>query len=157
MIRKQIPLSKAMKVTVRVCEEKRVEFLLPIEENSNHLNTAFGGSVLGAQALCCWSWIMNFLDINGLKATVVIEKNESQFKRPIRSDFKVSCDAPSPSRLRLFKKELESKKKARIKMEAIAEAVSANSTKGVSVTATYFKGHYVVFLRPSESKVRSKK
>ncbi len=119
VLAEQIPLSKAMKIKVARCSESYgVEFQLPLRPNRNHKNTAFGGTLIAAQALACWAFICEVLDGANIHAEVVVQRQNGEFLLPVKNNFRVLTDSVSlPARER-FLATLEKHSKARLQVTA---------------------------------------
>jgi thioesterase domain-containing protein len=118
ILNKQIPLSKAMKLKVRACAGQGVEFALPLKPNRNHKNTAFGGTMVAAQALACWSWLMLLLEENAIVAEVVLQRQSAEFLRPVHYNFTIKTRSVNKSAQTQFIKTLKRFSKSRIQVES---------------------------------------
>lgn len=119
MIHKEIPLSKKMGLRVQKCSVlEGISFQLPLKPNKNHKNTAFGGTLVAAQALCCWAWLVLFLRKNNIDAEVVLHKQEAFFHKPVAGDFVVHTLAPNDLDKEHFFKTISSHNKARLTIYA---------------------------------------
>ena len=87
-IQNEIPISKAMDVSVVSLSETRAELAAPLKPNINHEGTAFGGSVSSLALLASWSLVTTVLDgVEGRFDYVVVQDSSVEFLRPISSDF----------------------------------------------------------------------
>ena len=139
LLNEKVPLTRSMGVQVRRCDREEVRLRAPLDLNKNHKNTVFGGSLTGSQALCCWAWIMNLLEEEGLQAHVVIQESHNRFLKPVDRDFEASCEAPEPKNLERFLKILRQKKRARLALTS--EIVNQGER------AVIFEGQYVAQLK----------
>lgn len=138
-LHEQIPLTKAMGVSVRAVTSDTVTLAAPLAPNINPKGTGFGGSASTLCILAAWSTLHVRLVDAGLSTEIVIHSNTMEYQRPIHGEFvatgAVSAEADWPG----FIRTLESRKKARIEIEAALrcgdEAVGA------------FRGRFVAFLR----------
>jgi thioesterase domain-containing protein len=136
ILKKQIPLSNAMGIHVVKCSRfEGVQLRLPLKPNRNHKNTAFGGTLVAAQALASWAAIMAILEDEGLMAEVVIQRQFSEFIRPVKNNFSVKTHKITSNDILRFCKILRRFGKARIE-------ISACVMVGGKLAAT-FKGEYV--------------
>ena len=92
-LHRQIPLSAAMRVTVRGATLESVILAAPLEPNLNHKSTAFGGSLSALGILAAWSLVHLRLLEEGVKCEIVIQsKNglppagDRAIHRPLRTD-----------------------------------------------------------------------
>ena len=138
-LHQQIPLTKAMGVSVRAVTSDTVTLSAPLAPNINPKGTGFGGSASTLLIVAAWSTLYVRLRDVGLPSEIVIHSNTMEYQRPIQGEFvatgAVSAEADWPG----FLNTLESRKKARIEIEAALrcgdEAVGA------------FRGRFVAFLR----------
>lgn len=139
MLLKSVPLTEKMGLQVLDCSSTRIELQAPLELNHNHKQTAFGGSLAGLQALSCWSWVMNQLDLNGIKAEVVLQDSLNKYIRPVKEDLVAVCEDSSQEKLDAFLLQLKKHGKGRIELES---KVFSNGE-----LATLFSGRYVAILK----------
>ena len=117
---------------------KGVTFRLPLKPNRNHKNTAFGGTLIAAQALASWAWMMCLLEENNLHAEVVVQRQMSEFLSPVTKDFLVETRVPSAAQIKKFLNTLKKKGKARL----LIQAEALNHKK----SACLYAGEYVAIL-----------
>jgi thioesterase domain-containing protein len=142
IIHTQIPLSRAMGINVVRCSKMSgVQFSLPIAPNRNHKNTAFGGTLVAAQALACWALVMTILDNYKINAEVVVQSQTGEFYKPARKNFTVATDKISVFELKRFLNTLKRKKKARIQIS------SSVICEGMVVAC--YVGKYVAIYEPN--------
>jgi thioesterase domain-containing protein len=135
-IHEKIPLSKAMGLQVaQASMEEGVSFNLPLAPNRNHKNTAFGGTLVATQAICCWAWVTLFLLKNSVEAEVVLQRQTAEFHLPVEGDFSVHVNPPSSEEAHMFLQTLKKHDKARI-------ALKAQVTHKQNIVCEY-KGDYV--------------
>jgi thioesterase domain-containing protein len=146
IIKKQIPLTRAMGLEVAACSATRgVKLKFPLKPNRNHKNTAFGGTLVAGQALASWAWIMSLLDSEDLRAHVVVQRQNSEFLSPVASDFLVSADPPAPEAIQAFLRTLRRRGKARIEISASVSARAAGGSRRHQLASKYV-GEYVAVL-----------
>lgn len=136
----QIPLSKQMGIRVRACSSKSIRFALPIKPNRNHKKTGFGGTLIAAQALASWSLLMQILANNKMSSEVVLQREHSEFHRPVTADFIVQTRTLRPSEVGRFLRTLRAHKRARI--EVTAQVICNRKV------ACEFSGQYVAIVTP---------
>lgn len=90
-LHRQIPLSAAMGVRVRVATPERVQLAAPLAPNVNHNETAFGGSAAALATLAAWTLLHVRLARVGLHARLVIQRSSMEYKQPIPGDFDAVC------------------------------------------------------------------
>lgn len=138
-LHRQIPLSAAMKVSVRSATTESVILAAPLEPNVNHKNTVFGGSASALGILAAWSILHLRLGDAGYDCEVVIQSNHMDYERPIRGAFTATSSLVDISAWPAFLKMLARKKRARIEVQSILTADDAAVGR--------FTGKFVAFLR----------
>ena len=139
VLQTQIPLSKQMGIVVAVSNAELVRFRLPLEPNHNHKMTAFGGTLIAAQALACWALLMELLSHRRIDAEVVLQREHSNFFKPVEADFIVETRPLIESETERFLQTLKLHHKARI--EVSAQVVCAGEV------ACEFTGQYVAIMK----------
>lgn len=56
-IYEQIPITKAMGISIEKFTSSEVKVLAKLEPNINHKSTAFGGSINSVMTVCGWSLV----------------------------------------------------------------------------------------------------
>ena len=138
-LHQQIPLTRAMGVSVRAVTPDTVTLAAPLAPNINPKGTGFGGSASTLCIVAAWSTLYARLIDAGLPTEIVIHSNTMDYLHPIHGEFvatgAVSAEADWPG----FVKTLESRKKARIEIDAGLSC--GDETVGA------FRGRFVAFLR----------
>ena len=78
----QIPITRAMGVRVVANDENGFVIEAPVALNSNHLRTAFGGSINAVATLAAYGFL--WLELNEAAAHVVVAESSIRFLRPVR-------------------------------------------------------------------------
>jgi thioesterase domain-containing protein len=115
---KQIPLTVAMGVRVKVATPDRVELSAPLAPNINHNATVFGGSASALATLSAWTLVHVGLRHANVEATTVIQRNVMSYEEPIHGDFSAVCTLIDDSAWQRFLKMLERRGRGRIAMNA---------------------------------------
>ena len=123
----QIPLAKAIGMEIKEASSDRVVISAPLGPNSNHMDTAFGGSLATILILACYSYLFNRLEMEGFESHVLIKDGHTQYHQPIREDLTAICYAPDKEVLAHFLKVFERRGKARIKLEALIQTDAEKS------------------------------
>jgi thioesterase domain-containing protein len=89
----EIPLTRAMGLSVTEAGPNRVVLRAPLEPNHNHKRTAFGGSLYSLAVLAGWSLLWIRLKQSELKGHVVIAKSEVEYLRPVIEDLVATAAA----------------------------------------------------------------
>lgn len=108
----QIPLTRAMGVRVGAHDENRFVLEAPVAQNSNHLRTAFGGSINAVATLAAYGLL--WLELREQPVHVVVAESSIRFLRPVRETIRAICARPEPEKLNSFRTRFAEKGKARI-------------------------------------------
>jgi len=117
-IHSNIPLTKAMGITVQEATKHRVILEAPLEPNMNHKKTAFGGSLHSLATLSCWSLVFMNLKDKNIPVEIVISKSEIKYLAPVTNNFKVECHLQNKEKFSHFEQTLAKHGKARIRLNA---------------------------------------
>jgi len=130
----EIPLTRAMGVTVARFDAAGLTLRAPLEPNINHKSTAFGGSLATLATLAGWG-LLQLLLRDQRPVTVVIQESRIQYLRPVAEDLQATCALPRAGELEKFLQRLARKGMARIELEVLIPAGGA--------TAVTFHGLFV--------------
>ncbi len=120
----QIPLTRAMGVRVVVHNEDEFVVEAPVALNSNHLRTAFGGSINAVATLAAYGFV--WLALRDRTVHVVVAESSIRFLRPVRETIRAICPRPDPSEWIDFQTRFAAKGKARITLRVkVVEADQA--------------------------------
>jgi thioesterase domain-containing protein len=133
-LHEQIPLARAMEVRVVRADPDEVVLSAPLAANTNHHGTLFGGSASALAILCAWSWLHIRLADEDLDPDVVIQKSETEFLRPGRSEVFARCPGSGPRAWNRFLRTYRRFGKARIELTAY---VSASGETAASLTGLF--------------------
>jgi thioesterase domain-containing protein len=122
-----------MGVRVVSNDDSGVAIEAPVALNSNHLRTAFGGSINAVATLAAYGLL--WLELREPAVHVVVAESSIRFLRPVREMIRAVCQRPSPDEWKTFRTEFESMGKARIKLRV--KVVEAEQT------AAEFEGSFV--------------
>jgi thioesterase domain-containing protein len=129
----QIPITRAM--GVRVVEHNENEFIVeaPVALNSNHLGTAFGGSINAVATLAAYGLV--WLGMRDQAVHVVVAESSIRFLRPVREMIRAICVRPDHQEWAAFQTRFAETGKARITLSVtVTEA---------GQTAAEFEGIFV--------------
>jgi thioesterase domain-containing protein len=116
---KNIPLSKAMVVTVSAATPQVVRLAAPLAPNTNHHGTVFGGSASAVAVLSAWGLLhVAMLDAN-INADLVVQKSSMIYELPITGEFTAEAVAPAPEKWQRFIAMLLKYKRARIGIRSV--------------------------------------
>lgn len=137
-LHENIPLSAAMQVSVIAANEDRVILGAPLAPNINHHATAFGGSVSTLAILSAWALVHSKLSTAGFKTTLVIQRNQMHYDKPITGSFSAQATIPSVEAWSAFTRMLQRKGRARITVTSVLLQDG--------LPAGHFEGDFVAFM-----------
>jgi len=119
-LHRHIPLSAAMAVEVQELNDRRIRLFVPLKPNLNHRETAFGGSLSAAAILASWTVIHSRLDAEGISCRLVIQRSETDYRKPVETDFVVTAELPDKDTWSRFVETLRRRGKSRLDLTAFA-------------------------------------
>ena len=140
-LHREIPLSEAMDVTVVDPGPDTVVLTAPLAPNTNHRDTAFGGSVSTLATLAGWALVHRRLAESGRRSQVVIQWGSTEYLHPVSSDFTATCDGMDDTEWRRLTRTLDRRGMGRARVEVEVEV-----TAGGRVVAR-FQGAFVALAR----------
>jgi thioesterase domain-containing protein len=120
-LRTRIPLSAAMHVEVRRADPGGVELYAPLEPNTNHRDTVFGGSASALAILAAWCALHVRMQSEGLAGRIVIHSNTVNYERPIVAGFTATSLPPGATEWRKLASTVARGRMARARMTAVLE------------------------------------
>jgi thioesterase domain-containing protein len=132
-LHEQIPITRAMGLRVVANDENGFTVEAPVALNSNHLRTAFGGSINAVATLAGYGFL--WMELNEAAAHVVVAESSIRFLRPVREMIRATCARPEADTLAAFRAQFAEKRKARITLRV-------NVAEG-GETAAEFEGRFV--------------
>lgn len=138
-LHEQIPLAKALGVSVVEANDLRAEVRCPLAPNINHLGTAFGGSLSAMLILAGYTWLYQAMESRGFKCHVILRRSEVDYREPVDHDFAAIARGPSEEDLEKFLQTYKKKGRARIALET--EIFTEKN--GAKVVACHLQGEFV--------------
>jgi thioesterase domain-containing protein len=129
----QIPITRAMGVRVVANDENGFVIEARVALNSNHLRTAFGGSINAVATLAAYGLL--WLELDDATVHVVVAQSSIRFLRPVRETIRAVCQRPDVDELTEFRSQFATKRKARIMLRV--KVIEAGET------AAEFEGTFV--------------
>ena len=108
-----------MGVKVEDYDGERLTLSAPLDENVNHLGTAFGGSLHALAVLSGYGLL--WLELKEMECHIVIRKSSISYERPVRGEIRATCVRPPEEALAEFKRTFKRTGKARIALKAAIE------------------------------------
>jgi thioesterase domain-containing protein len=144
IIHTEIPITRAIGITVAGYDQGCLTLRAPAACNLNHNGTVFSGSLNAVVTVAGWGLLWLVLQEEQLEGNVVIQDSSISYLGPIKSDFCAYSSKPVPSDLERFLYILRRKGKARSSVQA------AICERGETLVT--FSGRYVVHLRSTHLK-----
>lgn len=119
LLHTKIPITRAMGVSVEDYDGERLILSAPLDENVNHLGTAFGGSLNALAVLSGYGLL--WLELKDTECHIVIRKSSISYERPVRGELRATCVRPREETLKEFKRTFQQTGKARIALTATIE------------------------------------
>lgn len=120
-LHEKIPLTKAMGLRVAESSAQRLVLEAPLDQNINHLGTAFGGSLHALPTLACYAGLWTLLREAGIDGHVVVKRSEASYRQPVTDTLRATCVRPPAARAAEFIRDLQRHKKARMELAATVE------------------------------------
>ena len=134
----EIPISAQMGMRVRGNGPEGLVVSMPLDQNRNHQQTAFAGSLNALCTIAGWSATYVLLRALNLDGNIVIRRSSIRYHEPVTSDDVVArCQPISTEARDYFLEMLEEKGQA--KLDLTVEIPGAGQQ-----TAVTFQGSYVV-------------
>ncbi len=132
-LHEQIPITRAMGLRVIGHDESGFTVEAPVALNSNHLRTAFGGSINAVATLAAYGFL--WMELKDAAVHVVVAESSIRFLRPVRETIRATCPRPDENVLSDFRSHFSERGKARITLRVqVTEA---------GETAAEFEGAFV--------------
>lgn len=125
-LHENIPISRAMGISVAECSIDSVTLSAALEPNLNHRRTAFGGSIAALGILAGWSMLYVRLQANRPTPGIVIQRSTIDYVSAVESGFSARCCAPPAEQWLRFETTLRRRQRARIQL--IAEIIADGKT-----------------------------
>lgn len=132
-LRQSIPVLASVELRALVANPQRVVLSAPLAVNRNHHQTAFGGSLALVGIVSGWALLHVALQAEGLKARLVVQKSEIDYRLPVAEDLVAETLRPDEA-WPAFVERLRSRGKARIDL---LTRIGAAGADGVQLTGTY--------------------
>jgi len=129
----QIPITRAMGVRVVANDGNGFAIEAPVAQNSNHLQTAFGGSINAVATIAAYGFL--WLELNDPAVHVVVAESSIRFLRPVRRMIRALCQRPEADEWKVFRTKFGSAGKARItlRVRVVEEEETAAEFEGIFV------------------------
>ncbi len=116
-----IPLIEPMQVRVASAGIEGVGVSAPLAPNSNHIGTAFGGSLHGLATLASWGLLWLLLRERE-DVSIVVRDSRMRYLAPARGELEAFSPTPNPGILNQFFRGMDRRGKAGIELTARVES-----------------------------------
>lgn len=135
VIESEIPITKSIGIKVENYNNKSLILSAPLEQNINHKNTAFGGSLYTVAVLSGWGLVYLLLEEHNLSGHIVIHESNVKYLKPVTTEIIAHSSFESDQQCKQFIKLYKRKGIARINIES---RILCHAE-----TSVIFKGEYV--------------
>lgn len=136
-----IPLAAAMQVELRRLDNDLLQLAAPLAANSNHLGSAFGGSLQGLATLAGWGITLMSAGPPGT-CHVVVREAQMRFLAPVVGDLLAEAELPAAAAVATFRLALRERGRARLTVPVAIQGPGESP-------AARFVGEFVAFARES--------
>lgn len=134
-----IPLTREMGMQVLDWQQHCLRLQLPLEPNTNHKSTMFGGSLYCAAVLVGWGWLHLRLREAGIDdGHIVIQEGQISYPLPVTGAAIALCQAPEEKVWERFIATYQRRGRARLNLQT--QVCNAGSDDA----AVQFSGQYVL-------------
>lgn len=112
----QIPLSRAMQVSVASWDGAELHLSAPLAPSRNHHGSAFGGSLYTLGLLAGWGVLNLRLWAEGVEAQVVIQRAAADYLLPVCQALEARCGPVPTDEWERFLRRLGRRGQARLKL-----------------------------------------
>ncbi|HQU15248.1 MAG: hypothetical protein B7Z66_08995 [Chromatiales bacterium 21-64-14] len=135
-LHREIPLTRAMGVSVASYDGFRLVLRAPLAANLNHQHTAFAGSLNALATVAGWGLLHLLVEAYGVPAQVVIQDAQVEYRRPVTGDLVAISEVPDLAARERFCAALSRRGRGRIALESRIECAPGR-------IAVRFRGRYV--------------
>jgi len=130
-----MPVTQRLGVRLVGVRQGTVHLKAPFAANTNHVGTAFAGSLNAIATLSGWATVWLLLREREIPALVVIQDSSARYLRPVTGDFEAVPTPPSHEAIAHLVESVTRRGKGRIEL-----TVSVHDHQG---EAMVFRGRYV--------------
>jgi len=116
-----IPLLQHMEVGVKSVHRDAIHLTAPLAPNSNHIGTAFGGSLHGLGTLAAWGLLWVLLR-DDPEVSLVIRDSQMRYLEPATEQLNAICEPPNVGLINQFLRAIQRRNKAAIELHARVES-----------------------------------
>lgn len=114
----KIPLSTPMGIEVLEADSDHVVLTAPLEGNTNHQQTGFGGSIYSVAVLAGWGLLTAWLKASEIDGSVVIKTAAMDYSLPVTADFRAVAEFDSDESVQKMSRMLQKRGRSRITLKS---------------------------------------
>lgn len=118
VLQHEIPLARAMQITVLQADPTCTLLSAPLAPNINHMGTLFGGSANTLATLAAWSLLYLRLEEQQPPCHIIIQRGLMHYRQPVTGDALARCQFDDTARWARFARTLERHGRARLTLHA---------------------------------------
>ncbi len=146
LIVEKMPITQHLEFSLVADEEGRVRASAPLQPNTNHMGSAFGGSLSMLATVTGWAMMHQVVEeaVEDVKrrVEVMIQESDIEYLRPVYENISVICERPDEDALERFQQMLDRWGRARLDLKCKIDAAGER--------AVTFIGRYVALAKGEE-------
>lgn len=146
LIVEKMPITQHLEFSLAADEEGRVRASAPLQPNTNHMGSAFGGSLSMLATVTGWAMMHQVVEeaVEDMKrrVEVMIQESDIEYLRPVYENISVICERPDEDALERFQQMLDRWGRARLDLKCKIDAAGER--------AVTFIGRYVALAKSEE-------
>jgi len=139
LLHEEIPLTRAMGMTVAAWDGRSVKLTAPLKLNHNHADTAFGGAISSMGIMAGYCLVHMLLEERQISNRLLIQKSSVDYLRPIDADLEAVACVPEEPVLGEFLQSLQKRRRGRLTLESrvMCQGLVAAVHSGLYVAMLY--------------------
>ncbi len=117
-LEENIPLFNRAGFKILEFDSRTVRVSGKLKENKNPHNTVFGGSISVILLIAAWSKVLELMEQNNLKSSIVISSQNIKYLKPVKGDFSGVALTPETGLVETFLNQFNSQGKGTLTVEA---------------------------------------
>jgi thioesterase domain-containing protein len=146
LIVEEMPITEHLDFTLAAEENGRLRASAPLEPNTNHMGSAFGGSLSMLATLTGWAMMHQLVQDTVAdmrrRVEVIIQESDIEYLKPVQENISVVCEQPDEDALERFQSMLDRWGRARLDLKCKIDAAGER--------AVTFMGRYVALAKDQQ-------
>lgn len=146
LIAEEMPITQHLEFSLVADDQGRVRASAPLQPNTNHMGSAFGGSLSMLATVTGWAMMHQVVEdaVEDMKrrVEVMIQESDIEYMRPVYENISVICERPDEDALERFQQMLDRWGRARLELKCKIDAAGER--------AVTFIGRYVAKAKGEE-------